>query len=95
MIANYGFEDGSGAYYISIETAKCSICEERGCINGGCPAKIFQLESDDWDNEIAVVKKEACNSVKSICAGCKPLSERPESLPCQNACEFKAILHSW
>lgn len=95
MIASYGFEDGSGAYYISLDTSKCSNCEERGCIKGGCPAGIFELEVDDWDDEIAVVKKAYRNNVKSLCADCKPLSNRPELLPCQNACGLRAIVHSW
>ena len=95
MIANYGCEDGSGAYYISIDTAKCSDCNDHGCITGGCPAAIFQLESDDWDNEIAVVKKETCNRLQSVCSDCKPLSDRPVMLPCQNACKLRSIVHSW
>jgi sulfatase maturation enzyme AslB (radical SAM superfamily) len=95
MIANYGFEDGSGAYYISIDTDKCSKCEGRGCINGGCPAEIFELQVDDWDNEMAVVKKDVCNKIVFLCSECKPISGRKELLPCQSACSLRAIVHSW
>ena len=94
MIANYGFEDGSGGYYITIDTDKCRSCEERGCLFR-CPAKIFELEVDDWDNEVLIVKAGECNRLKSICAECKPLSGRSELLPCEKACDLRAIVHSW
>jgi len=60
MIANYGFEDGSGEYYIRIDTAKCKSCNERKCVDR-CPGKIFVLDVDDWDDEIVIVKKDKCN----------------------------------
>lgn len=94
MIANYGFEDGSGAYFISIDTEKCCSCVKRGCLKG-CPADIFELEVDDWDDEIAVVKKNERNQINIICAKCKPIDNRPELLPCQKSCAFGAITHSW
>ena len=46
MIANYGYEDGSGAYYISLNIDKCGICKDRGCLSG-CPYGVFELEVDD------------------------------------------------
>lgn len=92
MIANYGFEDGSGGYYIAIDTNKCKSCVKRGCLHG-CRAKIYKMEVDDWDNEIAVVNKDECNRLKSICAECKPLRERSELIPCENACHLRAIVH--
>ena len=94
MIANYGYEDGSGSYYISIDTDKCSICPNRGCING-CPEEIFEMEIDDWDNEIALIKESTRNELKFICAECKPRSNCSELLPCQAACTLRAIAHSW
>lgn len=94
MIANYGYEDGSGTYYIKIDTDKCSTCKEKSCINA-CPAQLFQLEADDWDDEVVVVKKDMSNMLKSSCAGCKSINQRTEQLPCQKACNMKAITHSW
>jgi len=52
MIANYGFDDGSGSYYISIDTNKCGDCEEKGCIRV-CPAGVLISEVNDWDEETA------------------------------------------
>ncbi len=94
MIANYGFEDGSGTYYITIDTNKCSVCKERGCIDA-CPAKLFQVEADDWDEEVVVVKKEMSNKLKSSCTECKPTHHTPELLLCKKACTLQAITHSW
>lgn len=94
MIANYGFEDGSGTYYITINTDRCRECEGHGCV-AGCGAGIFELEVDDWDDDVATIKDDARNMLKSICADCKPLSGRPELLPCEEACRMRAIVHSW
>lgn len=94
MIANYGFEDGSGNYYITINTDRCAECEEHGCLTG-CPKGIFAMEINDWDDEVALVKESERNKLKSICAECKPLSGRPEMLPCEAACTLRAIVHSW
>ncbi len=94
MIANHGYKDGSGEYYISIDTDKCGICEDRGCLTG-CPAGIFELEVDDWDDEVAAVKASERNKIKFTCAACKPSGNRPELLLCQAACPAQAIKHSW
>lgn len=94
MIANYGYEDGSGVYYISIDTDKCNSCKDRGCLNS-CPAGIFEMEIDDWDNEIAVIKKGERNRINYICTECKPTSNYSKLLPCQAACTLRAIVHSW
>lgn len=94
MIANYGFEDGSGSYYIAIDTDHCTDCKERGCLKS-CQNKVFEMELNDWDDEVAIIKKDYCNQLKSICAGCKPLIDRPELLPCEKACSFRSIVHTW
>ena len=41
MIANYGYKDGSGDYYISIDTDKCIDCSAgRACLTA-CPKEIL------------------------------------------------------
>lgn len=94
MIANYGYEDGSGSYYITIDTNKCGICEEKGCLKA-CPAELFQLELDDWDDEVVVIRKDLCNTIRTQCSECKSADHKLERLPCQQACAAKAIVHSW
>jgi|LGVF01.2.fsa_nt_gb ferredoxin-like protein FixX len=92
MVANYGYEDGSGTYYISLDTDKCSNCKEKGCIKA-CPSSLFQVELNDWDDEVVVINK--CNTLGLECARCKSMINDAEELPCQAACMFDAITHSW
>lgn len=94
MIANYGYEDGSGSYYITIDTNKCGSCQHKDCL-AACPAELFLLELDDWDNEVVVIRNNVCNLLRDQCAECKTTIEKSEQLPCQKACDAQAIIHSW
>ena len=47
MIANYGYEDASGNYYIRINTDICEDCADYACITA-CPEKILCIEEDDF-----------------------------------------------
>ena len=58
MIANYGYEDGSGHYYIKIDTSKCAECSDKGCIST-CPEKLFATELDDFDDEVVLIREDA------------------------------------
>ena len=93
MLANYGYKDGSGDYYITIDTDKCVTCSDRKCIQA-CPQKVFEIITDDYDQEVAAVVTEQSKKLKYSCAPCKPNVGRKE-LPCVLACEPKAINHSW
>ena len=94
MIANFGYEDGSGNYYISLDTNKCSECDDKDCIDA-CPSRLFQKEMNDWDDEIIVVDADKCNSLMTECSTCKSISDHLTKLPCQSACKLNAIVHSW
>ena len=94
MLANYGYEDASGNYYISINTDVCAECEEKACIKA-CPAGLFETEIDDYDDEVVTVKERFRNVLKTQCSGCKPAEGRPEILPCQAGCPETAVKHSW
>lgn len=91
MIANYGYEDGSGHYYIKIDTSKCAECEEKGCIKA-CPEKLFATELDDYDDEVVVIVEDRRNTLKTDCANCK--ADGKHEL-CVEACKFDAISFSW
>ncbi len=93
MKANYGYMDGSGEYYITIDTDKCIDCETHDCVEA-CPAKLFEIIEDDYDDEVAWVMEEKRKSIKYDCAPCKPVTDRPV-LPCVAACKPEAIQHSW
>lgn len=94
MIANYGYADGSGSYYIRIDTNKCGICQEKGCIKV-CPAGLFQIEVDDWDDEVVTINKAKRNMLRISCAACKAIDNYSELLPCKKSCRLQAIEHSW
>ncbi len=93
MIANYGYMDGSGQFYITIDTGKCATCDGYLCV-AACPAKMFEIEVDDYDDTVATIKKEFRKSIKYSCAVCKPVTNR-QPLPCVSTCPFAAISHSW
>ncbi|MGQ9648223.1 MAG: 4Fe-4S binding protein [Thermodesulfobacteriota bacterium] len=94
MIAHYGFKDGSGDWYVTIDTDKCNGCGK--CV-GACPAKILEIGPDEIDifqeEAVAFVKHAERKKVRYSCAPCKPGygEQRP---PCVTACEPKAISHS-
>lgn len=93
MLAHYGYKDGSGDYYISIDTDKCGACPTRGCV-AACPAKVFEIITDDYDEKVAAVTAQHVKKLKYSCAPCKPNAGRIE-LPCCSACPSEAITHSW
>lgn len=93
MLANYGFEDGSGTYYISIDTDCCAECEEHPCMNV-CPEVIYELIEDDDDNIVLAVKTDRVHHLKEVCASCKS-DYAKQKTPCVNACIFNAIKHTW
>ena len=95
MIANYGYKDGSGDFFIAIDTDKCTGCND--CVPA-CPAGVFVTGEDPndpfRDEPVAYVTDEHRKKIKYSCAPCKPDKDRPE-LPCMAVCEPGAIAHSW
>jgi len=90
-IAHYGYTDGSGEYYITIDSDECDGCGE--CVKA-CPAEVFEVEVDDYDESVAKVREKVSNELKYVCNPCKPISGSPE-LKCVLACPRGAITHSW
>lgn len=93
MKANYGFMDGSGEFYITIDTDLCIECPDHGCV-AACPVGMFEIMTDDYDDEVAAIKEANRKTVKYDCGPCKPVADRPP-LPCVAACGPGAISHSW
>jgi len=96
MIANYGYKDGSGEYFIIIDTDQCDGCGD--CVKA-CPENVFQLLEEDpndplRDEPVVVVPSEERKKIKYTCGPCKPTTERPP-LPCISACAHGAVSHSW
>lgn len=96
MLAYYGYSDGSGSYFISIDTDKCNGCED--CVRA-CPMAVYKVVDEDPndpmnDEPVVLVVPDKKNKLKYECGPCKPPSDRPP-LPCVAACEKGAISHSW
>lgn len=96
MIANYGYKDGSGEYYLRIDTDKCNGCGD--CVKV-CPTGVFEIIGEDpndplREGPVAVVREKGRTKLKYTCAVCKPVANR-QPLPCVEACQVKAVAHSW
>ena len=92
MITHYGYCDGSGEYYIVIDSDKCSGCGQ--CVQK-CPQVALKLENEFIDLEdktVASVKEEHRRRIKYTCGSCNPESN---DTPCVLSCEAKAIKCVW
>jgi ferredoxin len=108
MRANYGYKDGSGEYFITIDTDKCNGCGD--CVPA-CPYGVLGVGEDPNDpfreEPVAFVTDAQRKKLRYTCASCKPyltslagvqteVSLREmKNLPCVAACEPGAITHSW
>jgi ferredoxin len=90
-IANYGYTDGSGDWYIIVDSDKCDGCGK--CVEA-CPQNVLEVITDDYDDKVVAIRKEHRKNVKYVCAPCKPTSG-PRDVKCQKACPTAAITHSW
>ena len=94
MLANYGYKDGSGEFYITIDTDKCNRCNAHGCA-AACAPQVLEIITDDWDDVVAKVKDNQRQKIKYTCGPCKPGGYQKEHLPCVRGCGLGAISHSW
>lgn len=94
-MANYGYKDGSGDFFITVDTDQCDGCGE--CV-AACPAAVLELAEDPHDpfreEPVVIVGEAERKKIKYTCAPCKPTHDRPP-LPCASACPKDAIAHSW
>jgi len=94
MLSNYGYEDGSGSYYIQIDTDRCCDCEDKPCI-GACPEGLFERLLDDYDEEVVQIREDERNRLRLKCVVCKNRENRENAPACIAACPHGAIRHTW
>jgi len=91
MIIHYGYEDGSGKYYVSIDAEKCDACAV--CMEK-CPEKILTTDTvfiDLEDKRVAVVHEMQRKKIRYACASC----HEGKQVRCVQACEKGAIATAW
>lgn len=87
----YGYSDGTGNYFITIDAELCDGCGE--CVKA-CPADIFVVDKDDDGQPRAKVKEEARKKLAFLCPGFQSCS-RKNQVNCHSVCRKEAINHSW
>jgi ferredoxin len=92
MQASYGYIDGTGEYFITIDTDLCDGCEK---CEDFCPEKIFAIAPDDYGKQVASVKDEVVDRISYICPGPKACDVACHGVSCQTACPQGAISHTW
>ena len=88
-IANYGYSDGSGDYYIIVDSDKCDGCGK--CVEA-CPSDILEVFIDDYDDLSVKVKDAHKKSIKYDCSICFPVGRKDAR--CEPACPLDAITTS-
>ena len=93
MIANYGYQDGSGTYFIVVDTEKCNGCGD--CVQA-CQYGVLEMMPDEFDpledRMVVSVVEAHRNKLKYSCASCKPSVDK-NGLPCVLACSREALTH--
>jgi Fe-S-cluster-containing hydrogenase component 2 len=92
VLTHYGYIDGSGEYFIIIDSDKCNGCGK--CVQQ-CPKSALEKITEFIDLEdktIAGIKQEYRKKISYTCAQCNPQENKT---PCVLSCEQGAILCVW
>ena len=87
---HYGYSDGTGNYFITIDAGRCDGCGE--CVTA-CPAGIFEVVAEDGRPPKARVKEAARKKLALLCPGFFACRRNLE-LNCQGVCPKDAISHT-
>ena len=87
----YGYSDGTGDYFITIDTALCDGCGK--CVEA-CPPRILALDNNEQGSPKIKVKEEVRKKLGFLCPGFQDCRQANE-MNCHSVCPKNAISHSW
>jgi predicted CoA-substrate-specific enzyme activase len=91
MKISYGYSDGTGEYYITVDTGKCDGCGK--CVEA-CYAGNFEIAGNGQGQPKARVKETVRKKIHLACPGYKACSVG-HPVNCHSNCPQDAIGHSW
>jgi predicted CoA-substrate-specific enzyme activase len=91
MKISYGYSDGTGEYYVVLDTARCDACGK--CVEA-CPAAVLEVAGNEQGQPKARVKETVRKKIHIACPGHRVCAQS-HPLNCQSVCPHQAISHSW
>jgi predicted CoA-substrate-specific enzyme activase len=89
MKVNYGYSDGTGEYFITVDTSKCDGCGE--CVKA-CPSGLFVIFNNENGRPKATIKEEMRKKIAIACPGFRNCGL---TVRCHSVCPKDAISHTW
>ncbi len=90
MKVHYGYMDGTGDYFITIDADCCDGCGE--CVRA-CPAGVL-IVAEDGSQPKVKLKEDVRRSLALLCPGFYSCSDS-QKINCHSVCPKDAISHSW
>ncbi|MFP3976030.1 MAG: BadF/BadG/BcrA/BcrD ATPase family protein, partial [Dehalococcoidia bacterium] len=87
--AQYGYSDGTGDYFITIDKELCDGCGR--CVEA-CPSDVFVVTKDDNGDPKCEVRERARKRLALLCPGYDACTNE---VNCHSVCPNDAISHSW
>lgn len=91
MKVQYGYSDGTGEFFITVDNGLCDGCGE--CVRA-CPCGVLEMAEDDSGQPKARVRDDVRKRLALVCPGFQSCSSANET-NCHSACGRDAIDHTW
>ena len=91
MKISYGYADGTGDYYLTVDSGKCDGCGK--CVEA-CPSAVLEVRRNDQGQPKAMVKEIVRKKLHLTCPGYKNCA-LSHQLNCHSACPNDALSQTW